>query len=244
MTHPQGVHGSGSAAASDRTTANRPERSRLARYVVLAVVLVGLLESCLLGYHAAKARGVFWSRVQVRFVSPQLDNSNGLQYVAPAMIVVAGAVAKMIDPAPPVRLATAEATLVGEGVRDGFSVQLPNTGGQWANQFISPYLDVQAVGPSPDEVTATTDRLVALIDSDLRTLQDRSGVTAHYRITTSLSPPKPLPIYYQKGSAKRAALATLALGIAITFSCAGLLGRAFAARSGRRRATAARPALA
>jgi hypothetical protein len=220
-------------------------RAQLRDAVVIFVILLGIVDSVVLGYHLAKKPGVFWARVQVAMVSPQLDKSNGLQYISPAMIVMAGVVAKTIDPDPHPRLATAEATLVGEGIRDGYSVTVPNTGGQWANQFVSPYLDVQAVAASPDQVTATTNRLIAEINRDLQALQDKTAVPARYRITTSLSPPAPLPIYYSKGSAKRAGLVTVALGIGISFVVGGLVRRGFASASRRRvRARAKAPALA
>lgn len=245
MGFPQLFHRSVPLAVDgpDSQIGRRP--SRLSRWVVLLVVVIGILDSLVLAYHAAKKPGVFWSRVQVAMISPQLDKSNGLQYISPSMIVMAGVVAKTIDPDPHPRLATAEATLVGEGVRDGYSVTLPNTGGQWANQFVNPYLDVQVVAPTPDQVTATTNRLITSINHDLQSLQDKYEVPGKYRITTSLSPPAPLPIYYSKGSAKRAGAITVLLGIGITFAVAGLVRRWLTAAA-RRRGIAARqvPAVA
>ncbi|MCW2540864.1 MAG: hypothetical protein JWN95_2589 [Frankiales bacterium] len=220
MEHP---HASPTASEPRNTTIGR--RRRKLNGVTAVVLLAGLVATFAMSYRMAKTPGVFWTRVQVRFVSPQLDKSNGLQYVPASMIVVAGAVGKMIDPDPQPRLATAEATLVGEGVRNGYSVQLPNTGGQWANQFIDPYLDVQVVAPTQDEVNARTSRLVSEINQDLLTLQNGSTVPHRFLITTSLSPPAPLPIYYQKGSAKRAGLITLILGLGITFAATRLTRR-------------------
>lgn len=245
MQFPQVLHRSSPTAPADPAVPIGRRWAQLSDAAVIFVILFGILLSLLLGYHLAKKPGVFWSRVQVAMLSPQLDKSNGLQYVSPSMIVMAGVVAKTINPDPHPRLATAEATLVGEGVRDGYSVTLPNTGGQWANQFVNPYLDVQAVAATPDQVTATTNQLIAEINRDLQALQDKSNVPAKYRITTALSPPAPLPIYYSKGSAKRAGLVTVALGIGITFVVGGLLRRGLASASRRRRhARAKAPALA
>lgn len=236
MRFPQLLHRSDSADTLGRA-------GQLPRLVAIVVIIVGILDSLLIGYQEAKRPGVFWTREQVGMIYPQLDQSNGMQYISPSMIVMAGVIEKMIEPDPHPRLATAEATLVGTGVRDGFSVTLPNTGGQWANQFVSPYLDVQVVAPTLAAAQQRTDQLVAEIKRDLQTLQDESAVPAKYRVTAALSPPAPVPIYYQKGSAKRALLAALALGLAITFTAAGLLRRGLAGYAARRRA-ASRPAAA
>ncbi|MEO6702886.1 MAG: pentapeptide repeat-containing protein, partial [Jatrophihabitantaceae bacterium] len=130
----------------------------------------------------------------------------------------------MVDSSVAPRMASAEATLVGQGVHDGYSVRLPNTGGQWASQFIKPYLDVQVVAPSSDQVLARMGQLITEIGDDLTTLQNQTGVASKYRIGTQLSPPV-TPLYYQKGSRSRAGLAALLLGLGITFAARAIAGR-------------------
>jgi hypothetical protein len=180
------------------------------------VAAVGLVLSFAFAYTMAKEPGLYWTRVQARFMPPDLDASNAYRYTPASMVLTAAAVGKMMDNSDHARMADADALLIGQGVRQGFSVNLPNTGGQWANQFVSPYLDVQVVDSSAEAVTAKTRSLIAQIAADLVWLQDQGGASQNYRITIQTSP---LAVSYSKGSSGRAGLVGLFVGLGVTYAC-------------------------
>lgn len=206
-------------------------RSRL----VAVLVVLGVAASLVWAVQARGAPGVYWSRVQVRFLSPGSDpNANDLVYPSSEMITLAGAVGKMVDPSDQPRVVSPTATLAGQGITHGWSVVLPNTGGQWASQFVSPYLDVQVVGTTISEVRSGMSGLLAKIDSDLRILEQRASVPSKYFIRTHQSPPGGLPIYYLDGSGIRAGIAALALGLGLTITLAWQANRLFGRLSSQR----------
>jgi hypothetical protein len=111
---------------------------------------------------------------------------------------------------------------VDQGVRDGFSVRLPDTGGQWAHQFKDPYLDVQVVASSPQIVTSRVREIDGRITQALTTLEDRSQVDPEDRIATLVSPPGDPPVAYEAGRGNKAALATVVIGCFITAGASSL----------------------
>jgi hypothetical protein len=179
---------------------------------------------------AADAKGVYYTRAQVRFIAPTNSaNPNTLQIAPSSTVMVAGAVGQMVDDEQRPRTASPDVAITGTGIRDGWSVTLPNTGGQWANNYASPYLDVQVAGPSASEVATTMQSLVTQINKDLSALQRSQHVAQANLIHTQLSSLSSPPIYYQRGSRTRALLAALALGLGIT-AAATLVTRRFIAR--------------
>jgi hypothetical protein len=166
---------------------------------------------------AATARGVFWSEVQVRFMAPRSTAAPNVLQISPSSLVMAaGAVEKMVVDTSAPRVIDPGNTLASQGVKHGYGVSLPNTGGQWASNFTDPWLEVQAVGSSPAEVLAATRTLVARINAALATLQRREHVDQYNLIRTQLSPLSGPAVYYQAGSRSRAAVAALVLGTGIT----------------------------
>jgi len=168
-------------------------------YVVLVAVVAGLVVS----YLAMGAQGVYWSRAEVTFLAPSSAiNPNMLTTRSSDLIITAGAVAKrvngnitwnkMADPA---------ATIVGQGVLDGWSVHLPDYGGQWSTVYSRQVLDVQVSGPTVEDVRARKSEILARIDAELAVLQE--GVVESDRITTTVVPATP-SVYYLDGSKVRA----------------------------------------
>jgi hypothetical protein len=193
-------------------------RVRVRLLLVGVVVLTGLLATVLGSYVAVKAKGVYWSRVQVRFIAPTSeDYPNGLQISPSSTVMTAGAVRRIVDDSDKPRTVSQDVILSGLGIRNGWSVNLPNTGGQWANNFTNPYLDVQAVGPTADGVEATISRVILDINAALAKLQTQAAVADANLIHTQLSPPGNPPLYFQRGSRIRAGLAALGLGLGITW---------------------------
>jgi hypothetical protein len=94
-------------------------------------------------------------------------------------------------------------------------VRLPNAGGQWADNFNRPVLDVQVVGPTRDAVKADLDALLAEIDAELARLQDDAGVAPAFRVTTQHAPTSPV-IQYVGAQATRAMAGVAIVGLALT----------------------------
>src|SRR5262249_50377187 len=113
--------------------------------------------------------GVYHAQVDVVFMWPQgSQQANTFQYGSQSLINTAGVVGAIgggsASGAAPV---SDTVTLVGEGITHGYSVRLPNAGGQWAINFTSPMLDVQASGSSPAEVQRTLATVIARINTVL-----------------------------------------------------------------------------
>ena len=106
-------------------------------------------------------------------------------------------------------------SLSGEGVRQGYSIQLPNSGGQWATNFDRPVLDVQVVGPSEAWVRSTLATQIRRINRALHSLQRNDGVAPENFIVTSSSP-QLAKVVHSGGDHKRAIAAALVLGMTLT----------------------------
>jgi len=192
----------------------------------------GVLATLAAAAAAAHTKGVYYSREQVRFVAPtNIGNPNALQHSPSSMVMVAGAVGQMVDDSQRPRAASQKVTITGMGIRNGWSVTLPNSGGQWANNYTNPYLDVQVAGPSPTEVATTMRSLLTRIDTALATLQRAQQVAPVNLIRTQLSSLDSPPMYYQRGSRVRTILAVLALGFGVTAAGTVIAGRFVARRA-------------
>lgn len=228
----------GSVATADRppaaATTTRRRRPFLLRTGV--IMLVGLLISAVVGLYEAKRPGVYWSEVTVVLIAPKsAANPNGLTVDSESLIDTAGVLAKMVGSDPPGPAVVSDSvTLVGEGVRHGYGVRLPNSGGQFATNFDRAALDVQAAGTTVAEVSNTLNTVLKRITDDLTRLQSDAGVATVNLIRTQLSP-QTAPIYYQTGSKTRALAITLVLGGGLSWSLAWFVGRRYR-RAGQRQA--------
>jgi hypothetical protein len=213
-------------------TSRRVGRGR-ARYVVAVIGIIATLVTVVVTAHRP---GVYWATVQVRFIAPtSAANPNTLPLSGNSIVMVAGAVGQMVNDNQGPRTSSPTVDITGLGIRDGWTVTLPNTGGQWASNFTSPYLQVQAIGPTIAKVGANMARLINEISVDLVALEKQSGVDPHNYIRTQLNPLNGPTYYYQSGSRVRAVIGTLALGLGLT------VGGVYAANaySRRRRRSAA-----
>lgn len=228
---------SGSAVDSPTVvppTAAASARSRLR--LTLAIGVVGLLITAGFSYQVLHKPGVYLAQVNVLFLPPRSGfQPNALLSSSEGLVSVAGTVGKMIDPNPTAsHVVSPTVNLVNEGVRNGYSVSLPNYGGQFSNDFARALLNVQAVAPTAHEALGTAQRLVDEINSTLTSWQDDNAVPAVDRIQTSLNPAK-IQLFHYTGSRVRAGLATAALGIAVTVAAMLVLPRWLARWRPRRR---------
>ncbi|MBN9375183.1 MAG: hypothetical protein J0I40_07305, partial [Cellulomonas sp.] len=110
-------------------------------YVVLPVALLALGAS----YGVKEKPGVYWSRAEVTFLAPSsTTNPNALTTQSTDLVVTASLVAKHINGNLTWnKLSDPAATILGEGVYDGWAVRVPDYGGQWTRYYARQVLDVQ-----------------------------------------------------------------------------------------------------
>lgn len=188
------------------------------------IVLVAALGTGLLGYLTTTNEGVYFSRTQVVFLAPSSRLfPNSLRTTSEDLIITAGIVAKEVTgPGKVLKLASPDATLVGLGVRDGWSIRLPDTGGQWAPNFAQQELYVEVVGPTAAEVEAKRTDLVQQIADHLDQLQRDAGVDPVNDITITVAPEDTV-LYHVGGSKIRALAMTAILGAGTTTAVLVLL---------------------
>lgn len=204
------------------------------------VALFGLaLLGVALAYVSSRP-GVYWAQTDVVILAPKSARyPNVIEQTSQSLISMAGLIERdvnkgIVAPA----TSTSSVTLAGEGVRDGHSIKLPNDGGQWANNFDRPVVDIQVVGPDPTAVKEKLSSLVDVVADELKDRQDAQDVPLGSRITASSSPSEPA-VFYLRGSQKKALGVTLVLGAGlISLSTVGV-DRFLNARSRRRRDLAA-----
>jgi hypothetical protein len=211
------------SAADDR----RWRRERQARRWAALVVAFGLLLTAVITYRVVRKPGVYWAQTDVVFLAPTSSlYPNTLVNNSGGVISLAGVVGKIVDPkAAAAHVVSPTVRLANQGIRHGWSVTLPNDGGQWADNFDKPLLDVQAVGSTAAEVSGTVNRLVSKINLTLAGLQ--ADVPRVDRVTTKLSPSQ-VQVFYDPGRRLRALAASLAIGVAATAVAAGYLRRRIA----------------
>ena len=154
------------------------------------IVLVGALCTGAFGYLAVDDRDVYWTRTEVVFLaSSSLQYPNSLKTMSGDLIMTAGLVAKRVTgPGHITKYASPDANLVGIGIRDGWSIRLPDTGGQWAENFASQVLAVEVVGPDRETVQAKQQELINRIEDELDALQRGAGVDPRNDITATVMP--------------------------------------------------------
>lgn len=190
------------------------------------VALVGVLTSLLAGLWVGRTPGVYYEQVNVIFLMPDTPGAgNALQNGNDNLIRTAGVVARIVSnnwsgPEP----VSDSATLLGQGVSRGYSVRLPNAGGQWAYNFDRPQLNVEVVGTSPADVARTMRQVLAKVSASLATLQSNERVLPSLRIQTRLSPPTET-IEYVTGSRIRAFAVIEVLEISLTLTALVALER-------------------
>lgn len=181
------------------------------------LVLAGLALTAGAMFSIHSSPGVYSTQADVLFLAPRsAKNPNPIEDGSESLIATTGLVARIVSHGkadPPT--ASSGVTLLGQGIRQGYSVRLPNSGGQWANNFDRPVLDIQVTGPSSQWVRSTLDARIAQINRVLFDLQAADGVEPQSFITTS-STPELATVAHSNGQPKRAMAATLLLGTALT----------------------------
>ncbi|MDR6636657.1 hypothetical protein [Paenarthrobacter nitroguajacolicus] len=152
-------------------------------YVAFAVILLGLA-----GLGAIRAQEpVYWAQTEVSFVAPNSDPAYWIPGGDNAVLVpFAALVERRVNAdSDSVDLVLARGTLYGAGVKQGYSVTLPNAGGQWAKSFTRPVLLVQVVDSSAENVNRVLSAVIDRINAACGALQKEMHVDSRLIFTVS-----------------------------------------------------------
>ena len=191
-----------------------------------ALVLVGALATLGVAAVASHQDGVYFSRTQLVFLAPTSSlYPNALRTQSEDLIDTAGVVAKRVSGSGEVtKFASTDVTLAALGVRDGWSLRLPDTGGQWATNFPTQSLLLDIVGPSRDVVAQRQQEIVGKVRDSLNELQRNAGVDPVNDITV-ITAPETSVIYQVGGSRPRVIAMTFVLGASATLAMVMGVGR-------------------
>lgn len=190
------------------------------------VVLLGAVATAGVGVVATTDAGVHYTRTELAFLAPtRADWPNALRTQSDSIIITAGAVARAVAGAAELpKLASPEATLVGMGIREGWSLRLPDTGGQWASNFATQRLVLEVVGPTPEAVAARQREVTDEVANAVRALQAAHGVAPAEQIS-AIPTPESTAIVHVTGNRSRALGMTVVLGSGVTLASIVVLER-------------------
>jgi len=190
------------------------------------VVLVGLIVTVVLGLLTLRMPGVYWASTKVVFLVPASEQQpNQLAPDNSAAIAFAGVIEVEINGGLPLRRATSpDVTLVDEGIFDGWSVLMPDTGGQWAHNFAESSLIVQATGPSAEVVQNRMNDLIGRITALVRSYEDTAHVSAAERIDLTMAPTA-VSVQYSNGHQSHALAVIILLGFVVSLVASVLVDR-------------------
>lgn len=184
-----------------------------------AVVAVGGVLTASVGWVAISDPGVYFTRTELVFLAPTSSlYPNALRTQSEDIIDTAGVVAKRVTgPGRVTKFASPDVTLVGLGVRNGWSLRLPDTGGQWATNFATQMLVLDVVGPTREDVEREQSAIIGRAQNALEQLQ-RDALVAPVNDIKVMPAPESTVIYHVGGSRLRALAMTALLGICATLT--------------------------
>lgn len=125
-----------------------------------------------------------------------------------------------------VRFASPDAPLYGMGVREGSSVALPDSGGQWQTSYSRPVLSVEVVAESPERLMRIYADVVDQVEAAVASLQAGQQVGSDAMIVASIDKsPQVASAGPTRASKARAVVAASLVGVAATFTAAMLWER-------------------
>jgi hypothetical protein len=194
--------------ASSRVGSRRVARLRwLPALAMLAMMLPLILST-------GQSKGVYWTREDVVFLPPpgaaggnplRSDSGDIVQFAA---VVQRRALAKGSEPP----LETNGARLYSTGIRQGYSVYLPNSGTQWQPSYGRAVVSIEVVAEDSASVSRVADELAGKVAAVASREQDALGVTRAAHITTEVSPSN-VSFHANRPIAAAVALTVLALGL-------------------------------
>jgi hypothetical protein len=201
------------------------------RWPIMAVGVLLTLVTCLFAW---REPGVYWASTKVYFLVPvSAYQPNQLAPDSGTAVAFAGVIQTEINGGIAPREATSpDVTLVEEGIYDGWSVLLPDTGGQWAHDFPESCLIVQASGPTPEVVRA---RMYSLIDRITRLVaehEDAAQVPVGSRVEFTMSPAA-VAVQYSTSHRSRAVPIVALVGVLLSLAACRFADRVLETRRPR-----------
>ncbi|QDP94596.1 O-antigen ligase family protein [Microlunatus elymi] len=149
------------------------------------VVLFGLLCSVAGVIGLDGPHRLYTVQTEFVFVGPGNPAITGLPDArAETLTDFAGVVGRKYEAShPTIELTSPTATLFGNGIRQGVSVQLANAGSQWVHSYNRPVLIVQIIGDDPVEVQQTLGQVSTALTAITRQLQTEAGAAPSTYIT-------------------------------------------------------------
>lgn len=181
------------------------------------VVVVGALCTSAASFAALSDEGVYITRTEIVFLAPVSTRyPNALRTQSDDLIVTAGVIGKRSSgPARVTKFADPSVTPVGLGMREGWTLRLPDTGGQWATNFATQRLVLDVVGPSESAVQAQVSTVIQRVQHELHEMQRDANVDPINYIVALPAPEMPHSVQV-KGNRTRVLGMTAALGIGLT----------------------------
>ena len=188
------------------------------------ILLAGAVLTAVIAYVAVSDDGVYYTRTELVLLAPSsTDYPNTLKTKSGSLVVTAGLLAKrMMGPGEPAKYASPDVTLFGEGARDGWSLRLPDTGGQWASNFGEQVLFLEIVAPDRETVEQQQETLIRRAQTELEAMQREFGVEPVNDITVRPAP-QTAAIYHVGGSRLRVLGMSAAIGVSCTLAVIVLL---------------------
>lgn len=214
-------------------------RTLVRRWYALAV---GLCVTAVVGVFMGPGQHLYTARTSVVFLWPgsvslSRTEDGGLGALVNFAAMVRWGVAE--DDGQALASASFGGTLAGAGVRNGYTVLLPNSGGQWSQTYDQPKLAVEAVAASPELARSEVRTLLQQINSFASLLQARQNVPLVSRVTTSTASIEIDDTGVTASTRTRGVLGLAALGLLLStigaVSLDRLLGHASPRRDRRRR---------
>lgn len=184
-------------------------------YLALAVVVVMLPVLAA----ASTATGVYYSKTDVLFLSPRAPGSgNALQEDPSQTLAFASVVTHRFNSGAGAGETVPRSTsspLYGSGIRHGYLVYIPSSGGQWQMSYSRPVITVEIVGEAMDEVIAERRRILDRISSLAKDSQQELGIKPAANIITEPAPSVEFVSYVGvRNTTAVLALALLTIGLA------------------------------
>lgn len=195
------------------------------------IVLAGLAATIAVLAYVHSRPVLYFSQVEAVFLAPKSRTyPNSIKQTNASVIAMAGLIAADVsgDKRAPAT-ASSGVTLAGEGVHHGYSLMVPNSGGQWAVDFERPVIIVQVIGPDADAVRSQMSGLLAKIRERLEDRQAEDGTGRENFITVTDAPAQP-PLQVLAGHPRRALAMTASLGVGVTLIATTLLDLRMLAR--------------
>lgn len=209
------------------------ERSFRAALRWWPVMVVGLLVTFTVAGLVYIHPGVYYAQSVILLSRPSSAQDSPLVEGPGSVVMTASVIQRTIAGPNHLRTVSSDVRLVDTGVRDGWSLTLWNSGGQWNNYFDRPQLTVEVAGPTASGVRQRNTELVDEVSVLLDHLQAADSVPVGSRITEHVISSNGEP-YLARGRPKEAAAMTLLLGGFLSLATVNLLE----ARRRRRIATA------